>query len=383
MSYWGKVLLDNSGPFGTGSSVEGTLPATNGGTGFASITPKSLLIGDSGNTFLMLSTPATATRYLSNTGIGNGPWWDQVNLANGVTGTLPIANGGTGNTTGLAATSTALATNPTDCGANTYATTIDASGNLTCSSVSLTAGVTGTLPIANGGTGNTTGLAATATALAADPADCAANRYATAINASGTLTCGQVSLSAGVTGTLPVANGGTGAAPGADDQVFVSSSTSAGAWAAVPNCTDTAGNHLNYTASTNSFSCGTTSSASPTVESDLTCDVSSVGSTTAVTVLTLPTFSNTGKTTVISGAVSISTSSTGAARIFSVDVRLAGTSKITFTGKTESATSRITIPFHWVDSTCGSSCAYTVSVTSDATTGAQSATDCAASRVSY
>jgi hypothetical protein len=58
--------------------------------------------------------------------------------------------------------------------------------------------VTGTVPSAT--------AAATATALAADPADCAADRYATTIAASGNLTCAQVSLAAGVTGNLPVAN---------------------------------------------------------------------------------------------------------------------------------------------------------------------------------
>ncbi len=47
---------------------------------------------------------------------------------------------------------------------------------------------------------------ATATALAANPADCAASRYAITIDAAGTLGCAQVSLSAGVTGNLPVTN---------------------------------------------------------------------------------------------------------------------------------------------------------------------------------
>lgn len=44
---------------------------------------------------------------------------------------------------------------------------------------------------------------------------------------------------------------------GADDQVNVSSGS---AWVAktIPDCTDTGGNHLNYTQSTNAFSCGTT-----------------------------------------------------------------------------------------------------------------------------
>ncbi len=43
----------------------------------------------------------------------------------------------------------------------------------------------------------------------ANPTDCATDRYATAIAANGNLSCGQVSLTAGVSGTLPVANGGT------------------------------------------------------------------------------------------------------------------------------------------------------------------------------
>lgn len=61
---------------------------------------------------------------------------------------------------GNATTATSLAANPTDCGANTFATTIDAQGNLTCASVSLTAAVSGILPIANGGTGQATANAA-------------------------------------------------------------------------------------------------------------------------------------------------------------------------------------------------------------------------------
>lgn len=65
-------------------------------------------------------------------------------------------------------------------------------------------------------------------------------------------------LTTGVTGLLPVANGGHGAAPGADDQVFVSDSTTAGTWRPLPNCPDSGGNHLNYNIATNAWICGTT-----------------------------------------------------------------------------------------------------------------------------
>lgn len=51
----------------------------------------------------LLNKNATATRYLSNTGTDNNPAWAQVNLSNGATGTLPPANGGTGQTSSFTA----------------------------------------------------------------------------------------------------------------------------------------------------------------------------------------------------------------------------------------------------------------------------------------
>jgi len=53
---------------------------------------------------------------------------------------------------------------------------------------------------ATGLTGPLIGNASTATALAANPSDCAANNFATTIAANGDLTCGQPSISAGVSG---------------------------------------------------------------------------------------------------------------------------------------------------------------------------------------
>jgi hypothetical protein len=97
------------------------------------------------------STPAfgTSGQVLTSAGSTAAPAWatpSAVNLTTGVTGTLPISNGGTGTTS------------------TTFA--------------NLTTNVTGTLPIANGGTGTTSTTFA--------------------------------NLATNVTGTLPVANGGTG-----------------------------------------------------------------------------------------------------------------------------------------------------------------------------
>jgi hypothetical protein len=91
---------------------------------------------------------------------------------------------------GNAATASALAANPTDCGANLFAQSIAANGNLTC----------GAIGDADVPDNITVTLAATATALAANPADCSAGLFATTIAANGALTCGAVAY-ADVTGT--------------------------------------------------------------------------------------------------------------------------------------------------------------------------------------
>jgi len=55
-----------------------------------------LLYASGANTLARLAKSTSATRYLSNTGTNNNPAWAQIDLTNGVTGTLPYGNGGTG-----------------------------------------------------------------------------------------------------------------------------------------------------------------------------------------------------------------------------------------------------------------------------------------------
>jgi hypothetical protein len=56
-----------------------------------------MIYASSANTLALLNKSTSATRYISNTGTSNNPAWAQVNLANGVTGNLPVTNlnGGT------------------------------------------------------------------------------------------------------------------------------------------------------------------------------------------------------------------------------------------------------------------------------------------------
>ena len=55
-----------------------------------------LLYGSATNVLTALAKDANATRSLTNTGASNAPAWAQVVLTSGVSGTLPVANGGTG-----------------------------------------------------------------------------------------------------------------------------------------------------------------------------------------------------------------------------------------------------------------------------------------------
>lgn len=129
-------------------------------------------------------------------------------------------NGVTSSLTGNASTASALAANPADCASDTYANVIAANGDLTCASIT-NAATTATASAGNNtivqrdGVGNfaagtitaaISGNASTSSALAANPTDCGAGTKATAIDSSGNLTCSAVSLTADVSGNLPVAN---------------------------------------------------------------------------------------------------------------------------------------------------------------------------------
>ena len=58
-----------------------------------------IIIASGANTPIRLAKSTTSTQYLANTGTSNAPAWNEVALATGVSGTLPVGNGGTGATT--------------------------------------------------------------------------------------------------------------------------------------------------------------------------------------------------------------------------------------------------------------------------------------------
>ena len=161
----------------TSQITSGTLPVANGGTGQASYTNGQLLIGNTAGNTLVAATLTAGT----NISISNGPGSITINATDQFVGTVTSVSG-TGTVNGITLTGT-----------------VTSSGSLTLggtlSGVSLTTQVSGILPVANGGTNAT----ATPTAGAVAYGTGTAYAFTTAGNA------GQVLVSTG--GTAPAFGG--------------------------------------------------------------------------------------------------------------------------------------------------------------------------------
>ena len=241
-----------TGITGVGTLAAGTwnataIAATRGGTGLTSYTQGDLLYATSSTTVGSLADVAAGNALISG-GVGADPAWGKIGLQTHISGTLQPANGGTGattltgyvfgNGTGAMTASTSIPNSATTAtNANTASAIVarDASGNFSAGTITAalsgnattatsatsatTAGnVTGVVAFANGGTGATTrqdamdALAGAVTSgqyLRGNGTDVVMS----AIQAGDVPTLNQntTGTAANVTGTVAIANGGTGA----------------------------------------------------------------------------------------------------------------------------------------------------------------------------
>ena len=176
------------------TQVTDTLPATNGGTGQSTYTVGDLLVGGATNTLAKLADVATGNALISG-GVGVAPSYGKIGLTTHVSGTLPVANGGTGITALGTGVATFLGT-PTSANLAAAVTNETGSGAL----------VFGTIP-------TLTGMRQTRVAMGASNIDLSTGNYFTrTISGATTLTVSNIVATGSANSfILDLTNGGAGA----------------------------------------------------------------------------------------------------------------------------------------------------------------------------
>jgi len=193
-----------------------TVTAVKGGTGQTVYAVGDLLFASTTTALSKLADVATGSSLISG-GIGVAPSWGKIALTTHISGILPIANGGLNLSTYT--TGDILYASGTNILAKLVAA---AAGNVLISGttpswgkVALTTHISGILPVANGGTNIASYaigdiLFASTAGILSSLADVATGNVLISGGVGVAPSYGKVALTTHVSGSLPVANGGTG-----------------------------------------------------------------------------------------------------------------------------------------------------------------------------
>mgnify|MGYP001612653313 FL=1 len=205
------------------TDITGILAVANGGTGFGSYTIGDLIYADTATTLAKLIDIATGNALISG-GVGVAPSYGKIGLTTHVSGTLPAASGGTGlasYTIGDLIYASASTTLSKLIDAATGNALISGGAGVAPSygKIGLTTHVSGTLPATSGGTGmdlysNGVLIYASSTTTLGGFAAAATGNVLLSGGIALPPSWGKVPLTTHISGTLPVANGGTGLTAG-------------------------------------------------------------------------------------------------------------------------------------------------------------------------
>jgi hypothetical protein len=244
-------------------TLSGTLVAVNGGTGQSSYAVGDILFASTTTALSKLADVATGNALISG-GVGVAPSYGKIGLTTHVSGTLDVANGGTGQTTytdgqlliGNTAGNTlakatltagtnisisngagAITINSTD---QFVGTVTSVSGTGTVSGITLTGTVTSSGSLTLGGTLSVTPsnfASQTANTFLAAPNGASGTPTFRAIVAADVPTLNQntTGTAANVTGTVAIANGGTGATTTGAARTALGATTLGGNIFVIPN----------------------------------------------------------------------------------------------------------------------------------------------------
>jgi hypothetical protein len=282
-SYTGITAV---GTLNAGTWNATTIGPTYGGTGFASYAVGDILYADTTTSLAKLPDVAVGNALISG-GVNSAPSWGKIGLATSVSGTLPVANGGTGVTSSTGTGSVVLSSSPSItspslttpaigsagadfAGSTSGTTTLKASAvagttTITMPATTGTLALTSDVPTVNNGTltmaVSGVGLTGSATfsanqsgsssfTVASNATDANTASTLVARNASGNFSAGTITATlsgnaTNVSGIVAVANGGTGTST--PSLVAGSGVSVSGSW---PNQTIATSVGINLTATT-------------------------------------------------------------------------------------------------------------------------------------